>query len=263
MPRVVVCGRGGSGKSTLVALLARVLADQERVLVVDADESNLGLAAMLGVQPAESTLLSCLGGKEGVRDRLLASLRQDVSNGEKVTGIFSRPLTPETVPAECTARQGNLALLRIGKIQRSMEGCACPEGAVARSLLNAMQTRSDEWVLVDTEAGVEHFGRGLLEGADVLLVVVEPSREALETARRVQSLAACLAKPVLVVVNKAGTEMGRYLVEQLAQDHLEPVIVLENSPEIMRANLYGQMLDVPLWSNRLLLLAERLKSSAS
>ncbi|MCL6477336.1 MAG: zeta toxin family protein [Peptococcaceae bacterium] len=51
MYKVIVSGRGGSGKSTLVALLAGELSNRERVLVVDTDESNLGLGKMLGLEP--------------------------------------------------------------------------------------------------------------------------------------------------------------------------------------------------------------------
>jgi CO dehydrogenase maturation factor len=52
MPKLLVCGRGGSGKSTLVALLAQCLGEEGKVLVVDADESNLGLGTMLRLQPS-------------------------------------------------------------------------------------------------------------------------------------------------------------------------------------------------------------------
>ena len=47
--KISVCGKGGSGKSTLVSLLAN--AAQARgltTLVVDSDESNSGLFRMLG-----------------------------------------------------------------------------------------------------------------------------------------------------------------------------------------------------------------------
>jgi len=51
MAKLVVCGRGGSGKSTWVVLLAKSLLSKGKVLVVDADESNLGLPLLLGIDP--------------------------------------------------------------------------------------------------------------------------------------------------------------------------------------------------------------------
>jgi len=40
------------------------------------------------------------------------------------------------------------------------EGCACPMGALARNFLKNTETTPEDIVLVDTEAGIEHFGRG-------------------------------------------------------------------------------------------------------
>ena len=62
MPKILISGRGGSGKSTLVTLLAQRLKEQgKEVLVVDSDESNLGLGAMLGIEPPEKTLMDHSG----------------------------------------------------------------------------------------------------------------------------------------------------------------------------------------------------------
>ena len=61
--KIVVCGKGGAGKSTVTTLLAKSYADDgKRVLVIDGDESNFGLAQMLGKeQPKE--YIESMGGK--------------------------------------------------------------------------------------------------------------------------------------------------------------------------------------------------------
>lgn len=85
MPKMLVVGRGGSGKSTLVVLLARRLGEKGRVLVVDADESNLGLGVMLGIETPAKTLMDYLGGKPALREMLTA-------RGIEITGVL--PYSP-------------------------------------------------------------------------------------------------------------------------------------------------------------------------
>ena len=64
---LLICGKGGSGKSTVSVLMARAFQRLgKRVLLVDADESNLGLHRLAG-SPSAETLLEALGGKAGLQ----------------------------------------------------------------------------------------------------------------------------------------------------------------------------------------------------
>ncbi len=240
MPKLLICGRGGSGKSTLVALLARRLGEKERVLVVDADESNLGLGAMLKLQPPEKTLMDHLGGKPAVREKLMAALR---GRGDEVMQLFTEKITLDNLPPECMYREGQVAWLRVGKIEHVMEGCACPMGALARAFLNHLAVGDGEWVLVDTEAGVEHFGRGVLEGVDAVVVVAEPSHEAVILAEKAVKLAREAKKNYGVVLNKVVDETEPALREMLAARGIEITGVLPYSPAVGWANLWGEPLE--------------------
>jgi len=65
--KILICGKGGSGKSTISALLAEELASKgHKVLVVDTDESNFGLYKHLGMEQPKDFMES-LGGKAGLR----------------------------------------------------------------------------------------------------------------------------------------------------------------------------------------------------
>ena len=69
--KVSICGKGGSGKSTLVALLAREFRRRgTEVLVVDSDESNAGLHTMLGFDGPPTPLMELAGGRKNVRKAL-------------------------------------------------------------------------------------------------------------------------------------------------------------------------------------------------
>lgn len=247
MPKIMISGRGGSGKSTLVTLLAQVLGKQGKVLVVDADESNLSLGDMLGQQAPAANLMDYLGGKPAVGKKLLASLQQ--GRGEDV-GFFMEELSLVNLPRECVGGNGPVGYLRIGKIEHSLEGCACPMGAVARSFLKQLAVNKDEWVIVDTEAGVEHFGRGVLEGVDAVVMVVDPSREALLLAGKAKMLAAELKKDFLVVLNKIDAETETFLRQELAAQGIPVGGAFGFSPEIMKANLAGKPLAVENWRGK-------------
>ena len=64
--KLVICGKGGSGKSTVSALMTRELAARgEKVLVVDTDESKFGIYKPLGL-PQPRDFMDSLGGKKGL-----------------------------------------------------------------------------------------------------------------------------------------------------------------------------------------------------
>lgn len=69
--KISVCGKGGSGKSTLVSLLAIAAQARElKTLVVDSDESNSGLFRMLGFDKFPIPLMALVGGKEGIKEKM-------------------------------------------------------------------------------------------------------------------------------------------------------------------------------------------------
>ena len=109
--KIEVSGKGGSGKSTLSVLLARSLAKQGyRVLLVDADESNIGLENLLGVSPPVH-LLEYLGGKKGFKEKLNQQMMMD-----NPAGIFSGKQAISDIPKECIASSDGIDMLIIGKI---------------------------------------------------------------------------------------------------------------------------------------------------
>ncbi|WP_287152951.1 zeta toxin family protein [Candidatus Solincola tengchongensis] len=239
LPKVLVSGRGGSGKSTLVSLMSRSLSKRGPVLVVDADESNLGLPSMLGVDPPTRSVMDWLGGKGAVREKLFAALRGE---GRESPCFFESPVTLISLPRDCLSSYGNIYLVRIGKIEHSMEGCACPMGALARGFLKSLWVDSSEWVLVDTEAGIEHFGRGVLEGVDTVLLVVDPSREAVILAEKAARLCREADKPFLVVGNRVDTGSEPILQDMLLSAGLHTAASFPYSPDIAQSNLEGSHL---------------------
>ncbi|MGQ9537211.1 MAG: ATP-binding protein [Actinomycetota bacterium] len=259
MPKILVSGRGGSGKSTVVSLLALQLSASVPILVVDADESNLGLPLMLGLPEPPHTLMDWLGGKSAVREKLMAMLR---GTGGEDMSLFDPGIRLEDLPESCKSARDGLSLVRIGKIEHSMEGCACPMGVVARAFIKSLNVDTGSWVLVDTEAGIEHFGRGVLEGIERVLLVVDPSREAVILAQKASRLCEEAGKPYLVVVNRSDTECSASLLDMLLSRGLTPRAFIDYSPAIARANLEGTSLEAGELENAILEIISALKEGA-
>jgi len=194
--KILVSGKGGCGKSTISAMLGKYLADKGyRVLIIDADESNPGLYRMLGL-PKVKTLAEHLGGKKRAKILMAAE-----GEGELDEELFNWTL--DDIPEEILARKGSLAVLTIGKIEEAEEGCACPYGFLARKLLEGIKLKESEVIIVDTEAGIEHFGRGVDRYVDVVIDVAEPSAESIELSKKIASLSESLGLKHFLVLNKA------------------------------------------------------------
>lgn len=183
--RIAVTGKGGVGKTTLSAAIARRLAAEHEVIAIDADP-DMNLASTLGVaEPDPITEQQAL-------------IEERAGSGG---GLVKLSPAVEDVLDSHSSTFGGGRLLTIGAPAGGSTGCMCPENSVIRSLVSA--AFSEDFVVMDMEAGVEHLGRGTAESVDALFVVVEPSRSSIDTARRIDDLADDLGiDDVRAVVNK-------------------------------------------------------------
>ena len=112
-------------------------------------------------------------------------------------------------------------------------------------LLDNLETGENDVVIVDTEAGVEHFGRGLDRFADVILMVIDPSYESIRLSEKVYDMAQALGKPVYFILNKADAEQAE--ITKAALREKEAVIaVIPADPQIMMAGLKGVALELEM-----------------
>lgn len=223
--KVGIVGKGGVGKTTVSALVAQACAARGRsVVAIDTDSNpNLGVSLGLTLQQTEAipTLPRSLLVGEGSGKVTAAALIDDYGR---------------QTPAGAT-------LLTAMRVDQAGAGCTCGSHATVRSLLDQAIDEETDVTVIDMEAGLEHLSRsgGTLAYADVLLVVMEPSRKSVITAARTMTLAEELGIPrVYGLGNKARLPGDAQFFEHTAAEFNVPLAgVIPYDPRVADADRAG------------------------
>lgn len=234
--KILVCGKGGSGKSTITAVLAKNLTQRGyRVLVIDADESNYGLSAQLGLaEPKE--LMEEIGGKNVLKNKM----GRVQGDGHKAP-VFSEPWRIEDIPDSILSKKGTLYLLLIGKVKHYGEGCACPMGVLSKDILTHLSLSKKEFAIIDTEAGIEHLGRGVAEGVDLILAIIDPSFESIRLSDKIAAMAEESNKPCYFIINRAEGDTVEKIATKICMERV--IGILPFSSSVQDKGLSGEALD--------------------
>jgi len=221
--KILICGKGGCGKSTIVALLAKEIAARKNtVLVIDSDESNIGLHSRLGMQKPDD-FMNYFGGK-----KLLFEKTKELKDKWRL----------DDLPQDYLTGKGNVRLLSMGKIYQFGEGCACPINALSSKFLEILDLDDNEFLIADTDAGIEHFGRGVEKGVDILLVIIDPSRESILIAKKISELGQQVDKPVYYILNRiAYQETKDFLLNSIDQERV--IAIIPENKELFISGLTG------------------------
>ena len=203
-----VVGKGGVGKTTLASLICMEYAERgQRVVAIDTD-SNPNLAMSLGLDEETAN-------------------HAPLVPRSLVVGPGSGTLTPAALLEEYGLRTpAGVTLLHAMRVEQAGAGCTCVSHATVRSLLGMAMEEHADVTLVDMEAGLEHLSRsgGTLAYADVLLMVMEPTRKSILTAARTLPLAEELGIPrVYGVGNKAKLPADAEFFTAVAAEHGVPL----------------------------------------
>jgi CO dehydrogenase maturation factor len=167
---IAISGKGGSGKTTLSAMIIRVLMEQSAgsILAVDADPN------------------SCLGLEMGVEVAgTIASIREQArAKAPENEGMDRSRLFEYGIQQVITEAKG-FDLLTMGKPEGP--GCYCAVNNILRNLIDKLSSTYG-FVVLDNEAGMEHLSRRTTNNVDLLCIVAEPDALGQITAKRIFNL---------------------------------------------------------------------------
>jgi CO dehydrogenase maturation factor len=186
---IAISGKGGSGKTTIAAMIIRRLLEQAgggSVLAVDADPNScLGLT--LGIEPAGT----------------VADIREDArAEGPGTTGMDKLRTVEYNIQQAITESDG-FDLLTMGRPEGP--SCYCAVNNMLRKFLDNLAGQY-RYVVIDNEAGMEHLSRRTTNNVDLLCIVAEPTPIGTVTAQRIARLSQTLpigVKQIGVIWNKA------------------------------------------------------------
>jgi len=171
--KIVVTGRGGTGKSTFAALASRYLAAPMLLIDIDPDQS---LAEMLGIDLEKEKVKT-------ISDALYDILEERRHDGGNPTPLHDR--MEYLLNRECLYEGKRFDLLVLGA--KLTEGCYCVPDNLIKAIIPKLANHYPN-VVIDSPAGLEHLNRKIISDIDDLFVILDPSSKSLKHVARVKDI---------------------------------------------------------------------------
>ena len=226
---IAISGKGGTGKTMFSTLLVKALSKKtNNLLVIDADPDS-NLPETLGVS-VETTI-------GDIREEL----KRRINEGNLPAGMTKQDFLMSKI-YEIIVETNDFDLLVMGRPEGS--GCYCSVNNWLRQIIDNL-AKSYDYVVIDTEAGLEHLSRRTTQNVDVMIVVSDASKRGLGTAKRIKKLANELEikfKEIYVVANKVNDENKTIVEENAKELGLNLIGKLPFNEEIAKYDLVGKPL---------------------
>lgn len=228
MARIIVStGRGGTGKSTFVALMSRYLPAPSLLIDLDPD---LSLADMLGIDLAKE-------GKKTIVEALYQAVKERQRGGSPLTPVEER--FAGLLWSESLYEGRGFDVITLGI--KDLEGCYCFPDHLLRKTISRL-SKNYKNLVVDSPAGLEHLNRNVVSEIDDLFVILDPSEKSLTHIRKVR-----------VILREVGTVfrrfylVGNYMFDEGAEQHFAAAgeVFLgrvDYDPKVEEYNLQGKSL---------------------
>ena len=220
---IALAGKGGTGKTTIAALIVRALKEKNlgSVLAIDADpNSNLG--EVLGVQTDNNV------------GAILDNLSMDPN---KIPAGMAKERFIQLQVQTAIQEENGFDLLSMGKPEGP--GCYCYVNNVLRGLMTSL-IKNYDYIVIDNEAGLEHLSRRTSRLADILIVVSDASSIGLKSAKRIIDLVSTLkfeVKKSFLLINRFNKDIQPDKIKETGLDHLGN---LPLEPQIEQLSLEGR-----------------------
>lgn len=235
MKRIIFSGKGGVGKTTILSSLARLLSrDGYKVLVIDCDPS-MNLAMSLGI-PLQD-IVSLAKDSSHLREVLGSEMEEHDEHGTECT--------EEDLDEFILQAADGVKLIVMGTIPFGGAGCLCAPISLVKLLVNylAAGPEDHDFIFVDSQAGVEIFGRGLAAEFDLSFVITEPTPKSLEVAKHGLKLAGDLGvKRQIVVVNKVESDEDLQAANRVLDGNAQQIMSVGYDRRVVEADKKGVLL---------------------
>jgi len=222
---IAIAGKGGTGKTTIAALLIKLLTEKGTVLAIDGDpSSNLHMA--LGL-PLEETV-----------GRVREEMARAAGKGRLEPGI-SKPDYLELRIQEALVESKGVDLLAMGRPEGP--GCYCAANNMIRHCIDRLGSNYD-YVVIDSEAGMEHISRQTTRDVDILLIISDPTIRGISAAAHMKELIGELRTHVgriALVVNRVRDGPPPEIEQAIREAKLELIGVLPEDPGMMELEVKG------------------------
>jgi CO dehydrogenase maturation factor len=235
MKRLVTMGRGGSGKTTFVSLMAKYFIEKGEtpILLIDADPDQ-NLSEMLGIDLKEE-------GKRTISELLVETFLE--SGGTTVGVPPSKRI--ESKIWELGLYEGrNFDLMAIGT--KFIEGCYCLPNNALKNALDGL-IKSYLYVIIDSPGGLEHLNRRISSKIDDIFDIIDPSQKSFHHVERAYKI----AKEINIEFNNFYVIGGNRVPEDLESEvakrtKLEYLGKISYDEEVEKYVLYGKsLLELP------------------
>jgi len=219
---IAVSGKGGTGKTTFAGMVIRYLLEKNKgpVLAVDAD-ANANLNEVLGID-----IKTTIG-------EMRELMREDVPTG------MTKDVWFEYKVQEALTEAKGFDLLAMGRPEGA--GCYCAANTLARKYID-MLTENYPYIVIDNEAGMEHFSRLTTRDVDLLFILSDSSRRGIITAARIRDLIRELKLNItkdVLVLNRMMGSLQEDTREEMARMKLALAGVIPADDEISRYDRSG------------------------
>jgi CO dehydrogenase maturation factor len=229
---VAVTGKGGTGKSTLSALLINHLYEIKKkiILAIDADP-NYNLDVKLGIEAKQT----------------IGDMREEMRKaGDENPGGMSKAQFVEYQLKILLEEGDKFDLLTMGRQEGT--GCYCYINNVLRHLIDTLSTNY-QYIVIDNDAGMEHLSRRTDKHMDFLIIASDATKVGIMTAARIRDMAVemeLVHGKVILVVNNAPAPFPEFLDTMVKEHSFDNVYVIPYDAEVFDRNARGlPLLDVP------------------
>lgn len=228
---LAISGKGGVGKTTLAALMLKILTEkkQKNILAIDANPDS-NLFNLLGAPTAKKTV-----------GDVTNELRESLDKGEIPPNVLKKDLLEYRI-FEILEETPKLDLLVMGRSEG--EGCYCMVNKLLAEIIDTLSKNYDLTVM-DEHAGLEHLSRRTDREVDVMVIVTDPSSMGFQTARRIKELAEEVHiefKKICLVGNKFTPAIEPMVKDEASKIGVEYAGYLPHDDNVLKYNLEGRPL---------------------